>query len=121
MDNFQGNVEIFSQDDTSKTVVIDRVFKITTISDRILQKSREVWSELQKSTKIIFIATLIGGLAGIAAAVALGVLNPALLIPAIAVGVVALSFFAFSFLALKRSHDAGNELKKWEDPINQFN
>jgi hypothetical protein len=115
-DNFEGHIETTKQDDKTKTILVDKVFTITTLSDKILKKCRNVWSNLQKNTKITFIVTLLGGLAGMAAAVAMGVLSSSLLIPAVGVGAVALAIFAFSFLSLKRSSDAANELKKWTPP-----
>lgn len=116
VDNFHGTF-IIKQDDKIKIIQIDTVFKVTTISDKVMQNSRKVWGELQISTKITFMVTLIGGLAGIATAAAISLLNPRLVIPAIAVGAFALTIFAFSFFAQKRNLEAENELKKWEDLV----
>jgi hypothetical protein len=71
----------------------------------------------KKKTRITFIVTVIGRLTGIAAAIAMGVLSPSLLIPAIAIGMVAISILACSFSVRKRSLEARNELNKWKDPM----
>jgi len=114
--HFQGIVKTIQQNDTSKKIQIDVVFEITLISDKVMQNCKNLWSGLQKSTRITFIATLIGGVVGLKAAFTLGTLVPGLLTTALIVGTVALTSCAFSFLALKRSNEASKELSKWTDP-----
>lgn len=96
---------------------IDGAVKVKTVVDKIRSEAKSFWSEQHQNCMITFTVTLIGGIAGIAGAIALGVLCPHLLPVALAVGAVALGIFAGSFFFLYRGLEAKHQLAQWHDPV----
>lgn len=119
-DAFVGKITNCLQDDHNKTIHIDNAYTITTLSDKIRKQNIEVWSRLKNKTKIIFIATVIGGLTGMSSAIALGVLLPNMLTVAMTIGVISVGIFSFSFFLSHRSKQAADQLKLWADPMKGY-
>ena len=66
---------------------------------------------------IHFTVTLIGGIAGISSAIALGIIVPPLFPIALAVGSAGLGTLGFSGFTLCRAKEAKRQLQLWEDPV----
>lgn len=120
IDSFTGTITQNLQDENAKTIHIDNAYKFTTIADRIRKNNIDIWTRLKNGTKIIFTATIIGSLIGIASAIGLGILLPHMLPVALAIGVIALGIFCFSFFSLHRSKQAVGQIKLWADPTKDY-
>lgn len=119
---FQGDVFTFqnlggNQNLDRKSLTIDSVIQVNTVSDQIRSDNQSFWHYQRKQSKITFIGTLIGGVSSVFAAVAANAAFPPMLGVVILTSFLALAFFSVSGLSFYRYLQASNEYKKWDDPI----
>ncbi|NGX43176.1 MAG: hypothetical protein K940chlam7_01467 [Chlamydiae bacterium] len=121
LNKFNGEIKVVDTDKTDrndgKSVLMDEAVRITTIADAVRNKGKSFWSDAHNAAMITFTATLIGGIAGITAAIIVGALLPTLWPVALAVGLVSLGILGFSFFNLYRAKEAKGQIKQWDDPI----
>lgn len=119
--NFSGRIVSTRVIDKYEEINIDNAITVKTVANDILNDAKGFWSKQYRNCMITFTVTLIGGIFGIAGAVALGTLCPPLLPLALVVGVLALEIFTGSFFFLYRGQEAKHELEQWGDsPVNKI-
>ena len=117
--NFKGTITKLLQNENAKTIHVDDVYKFTMLSDTIRNENRGIWTKFKNDSEKMHLFTKIGGLTGIVSALAIGVLSHLFAI-AFAIGIISIAMFSYSFHLSHRSKQAQEQLKLWDDPINNY-
>lgn len=114
---FEGKISSAEDNGQIKTVIIDNVVKIQTLSDSIFQNAKHAWSNLRAKSTLIAAVTCLGGVAAIISAAALGIILPPLFAVAITVGVVGLALLSCGILSSVRSQEAYEQKNAWQNAV----
>lgn len=113
---FEGE-EYSEQSDVAKSVTIDRVVRVNTVSDSIRSCERSFWKERKNQSLRAFSVTCVMGVASAIALVAASTAFPPFVGVIVITSIISFTCFGCSSLSLYRYFQAKGQYEKWEDPI----